>query len=54
MHPGPADTARDLLAAAAWLLAARRPIDVAPLLEIAADLLGDLPEEQRSELSEKH
>lgn len=43
MLPSPADTARDLLIAAAWLRAAGYPSD--HLLEMAVVLLGGLPEE---------
>lgn len=41
--PGPADAARDLLIAAAWLRAAGYP--TGDLLEMAAELLGGLPQD---------
>lgn len=41
MLPGPADTARDLLIAAAWLRAAGYP--AGGLIEMAVELLGGPP-----------
>lgn len=43
MLPTPADAARDLLIAAAWLRAAGYP--TGELLEMAAELLGALPQD---------